>query len=155
MKRVLKIIVIVIAVAFIAIQFIPVERTNPPVDPALTIEAHMNVPPEVQMILARSCSDCHSHKTEYPWYARIAPVSWWMRDHIDQGRSHMNFSEWGKLDPDGREHKLEEICEEVRDRKMPLPSYTWGHRDAVLSDADIKMLCSWTEAERKLIVVSE
>ena len=146
MKRVLKIVVIVIAAVFLAIQFVRIDRTNPPVDPMLAIEAHMNVAPDVQMILSRSCNDCHTHKTVYPWYSHVAPISWWLRDHIDHGRSHLNFSEWGKLDINDREHKLEEICEEVRDRKMPLPSYLWMHSYAAMSESEIKGLCSWTSS---------
>lgn len=147
MKRFLKIISILIAVGFVAIQFVRIERTNPPIDPSLTIETHLSVPADVQMLMARSCNDCHSHKTVYPWYSNVAPVSWWLRDHIDHGRSHLNFSEWGKLDAASQKHKLEEICEEVRDRKMPLPSYTWGHRDAVLDDLEIETICRWTGGE--------
>jgi hypothetical protein len=146
MKRILKLIVIAAALVFIAIQFVRIDRTNPPVDPSLTIEAHMNVPADIQMVLARSCNDCHSHKTVYPWYTNVAPVSWWLRDHLDEGRGHLNFSEWGKLDAASREHKLEEICEEVTAKKMPLPSYTWGHSEAVLSDTEIASICSWTKS---------
>ncbi len=153
MKRVLKIVLIVAVVIFAGIQFIRIDRTNPPVDPALSIEAHMNVPSDVQMVLARSCNDCHSHKTVYPWYSHVAPVSWWLRDHIDHGRSHMNFSEWGKYDSDKRSHKLEEICDMVRSRQMPLPSYLWMHGYAVLSESDINTLCTWAMSEQAKIVL--
>jgi hypothetical protein len=155
MKRVLKIVVIVAAIAFIVIQFIPVDKTNPPIDPTKTIEASMNVPPDVQQILARSCNDCHSNKTEYPWYSNIAPVSWWLKNHITEARHELNFSEWGTYNEKKKAHKLEEICGETRSHAMPLPSYLWIHRDAVLSESDIATLCNWTEAERKLIVVPE
>ena len=155
MKRVLKIIVIVIGIAFIAIQFIPVDKTNPPIDPAHTIEATMNVPAEVQQIMARSCNDCHSNKTVYPWYSNIAPVSWWMLNHIEEARHELNFSEWGTYSNKKKSRKLEEICSEVRSHAMPLPSYLWIHRDSVLSESDINTLCNWTETEKKAIVVSE
>ncbi len=143
MKRVLKIIAIVLAVGFVVIQFVRIDRTNPPVDPAKSIESHMNVPADVQMVLARSCNDCHSHNTKYPWYSNVAPVSWWLRDHIDHGRSHLNLSEWGTYDSKKRSHKLEEICDMVRSRQMPLPSYLWMH-NAVLTESEIEMLCKWT-----------
>jgi len=155
MKRVLKIIVIVIGVAFVAIQFIPVDKTNPPIDPAQTIEATMNVPAEVQQIMARSCNDCHSNKTVFPWFSNIAPVSWWMLDHIEEARHELNFSEWGTYSNKKKSRKLEEICSEVRSHAMPLPSYLWIHRDSVLSESDINTLCNWTEMEKKAIVVSE
>ncbi|MGH9947408.1 MAG: heme-binding domain-containing protein [Pyrinomonadaceae bacterium] len=143
MRRIIKIIVLALAVIFIAIQFVRIDRTNPPVDPKMSIEAQMNVPADVQMLLARSCSDCHSNKTVYPWYTQVAPVSWWLREHIDDGRRHLNFSEWGKYDADKRTRKLEEICEEIRSHAMPLPSYLWMH-DSVLSDTEIDAICKWT-----------
>lgn len=155
MKRVLKWIAIGIAVIFVAIQFVRIDKANPPIDPSKTIENTMNVPADVQQILARSCNDCHSNKSVYPWYSNVAPVSWWLKDHIDEARRELNVSEWGTYTNKKKEHKLEEICSETRSHAMPLPSYLWVHGDAALTESDINTLCTWTDAERKLIVISE
>ena len=149
MKRIFKIAIVAVAVIFLGIQFVRINRTNPPVVSAQSIESHISVPGDVSEILGRSCNDCHTHKTVYPWYSQVAPVSWFLRDHIDHGRSHLNMSEWGSYKPEQWAHKLEEICDEVRAGNMPLPSYLWNHHDAVMSEADKDAICSWTESERK------
>lgn len=144
MKKALKIIAAVVVLAFVGIQFVRPERTNPPVDPSRTLESNEKVPPQVQSILERSCKDCHTHKTEWPFYSNIAPVSWSVTDHVNHGREELNFSEWAKYSPEARERKLEEICEEVEEREMPHPQYLWIHRDAGLSQSDIRAICDWT-----------
>jgi hypothetical protein len=82
------------------------------------------------------------------------PASWFLVDHVNEGREHLNFSEWGKLDKRRADKRLEEMCEQVSEREMPMDSYTWIHRSAKLSDEDRKILCSWTEAERKRLAGS-
>ena len=149
MNRFVKIAIVAVAVIFLGIQLIRIDRTNPPVVSAQSIESYVSVPGDVSEILARSCNDCHTFKTVYPWYSHLAPVSWFLRDHVDHGRSHLNMSEWGTLSPEKQARKLEEICDEVRGGEMPLPSYLWIHHDAVLSEADKDALCSWTGTERK------
>ena len=149
MKRFLKIALIAITVIFLGIQFVRIDRTNPSIVAGQSIESHVAVPGDVSEILGRSCNDCHSHKTIYPWYSHLAPVSWFLRDHIDHGRSHFNMSEWGALSPERQARKLEEICDEVLGGEMPLPSYLWIHQDAALSETDKNALCSWTDSERR------
>jgi hypothetical protein len=152
MKKLLKVLkwfVIVLAVILVGIQFVRPARTNPPVDPSQTIEAHVQMPPEVASILDRSCRDCHSNKTVWPWYSNTAPVSWWVIDHVNHGRSHLNYSDWGKLKREDQDKSLREICDQVFDGAMPLPSYLPMHPAARLSEQDKKVLCDWTEAERK------
>jgi hypothetical protein len=147
MKRVLKIIVVVLFAGFIVLQFIRPDMTNPPVVPEQTLEATTQVPENVQKILTRSCVDCHSHNTIFPWYSQIQPAAWFQVDHIREGREHLNFSEWAKLEDRRKKRKLEEICEQVETREMPLPSYLWIHWDAKLSDDEIRVICDWTKAE--------
>jgi hypothetical protein len=147
MKRALKIIVVVLFIGFIVIQFIRPDMTNPPVVPEQTLEASTQIPENVQAILTRSCADCHTHNTVYPWYAQISPFSWFLAFHIDDGRDHLNFSEWAKLEDRRKKRKLEEVCEQVETREMPLPSYLWIHTDAAMSDEEIRILCDWTKAE--------
>lgn len=152
MKKILKIIAIVLAVGFIVIQFIRPDFTNPPIVEAETLEAATQIPENVQSILNRSCKDCHSNKTVYPWYSKIQPSAWFLAGHIEQGREELNFSVWNTYKASRKEKKLEDICEEVKAKAMPLPSYLWIHWDAKLSDEDIKTLCDWTEQEKAKIV---
>jgi hypothetical protein len=147
--RVLKWVAIVLVVILVGIQFVRPARTNPPVDPGQTIESHVQMTPEVASILDRSCRDCHSNKTTWPWYTNTAPVSWWVIDHVNHGRSHFNYSEWGKLKRDDQDKSLREICDEVQEGLMPLPSYLPMHPNARLSEQDKTTICDWTEAERQ------
>lgn len=133
----------------VLIQFIPVTGTNPPVDPAQAIAASVNVPSDVAAILARACQDCHSHHTTWPWYSRIAPVSWLVINDVHEGRRELNFSEWGRSNARRQDRKLKEICEQVERGKMPMPIYTVMHPQAKLTASDRKAICDWTEMARK------
>ena len=151
MKTVWKIIkwfLISLACLFILIQLRRPARSNPAVDQSQTIEARTQMTPEVAAIFNRSCADCHSHKTEWPWYTNVAPVSWFIANHVDQGRKRVNLSEWGRLDRDRQDKKLRQICDEVEDGAMPLSSYLPMHPRAKLSEQDKQTLCDWTAAER-------
>ena len=147
--RILKWIAIILFVVFIGIQFVRPALTNPPVDESQTIVARANVPSDVAAILDRSCRDCHSNKTVWPWYTHVAPVSWWLKSHVDNGRKDLNLSEWGKLPRDRQDRKLRQICDEVQDGNMPLASYVPMHPKAKLSEEDKKTLCDWTDQERE------
>ncbi|HET6669742.1 MAG TPA: heme-binding domain-containing protein [Pyrinomonadaceae bacterium] len=149
LRKVLKWLVMALVAVFVGVQFVRPARTNPSFDPAQTIFARLRMTPEVSAILDRSCQDCHSNATRWPWYSNVVPASWFLVDHVNEGREHLNFSEWGKLDKRRADKRLEEMCEQVSDREMPINSYTWIHHSAKLSDADRKTLCDWTEAERK------
>ena len=94
----------------------------------------------IKTLLQESCYDCHSNQISYPWYSKIAPVSWWMADHIEEGREHLNLSEWGKYPKGKKAHKAEECFEEVEEEEMPLKSYTFIHRSANLEDSERKLL---------------
>ena len=147
--RILKWVAIVLALVAVGIQFVRPARTNPPIQQSQTISAHTQMPEQVGKILERACSDCHSNNTNWPWYTNVAPVSWWTIDHVNHGRSHLNYSEWGKLPRNDQQKTLQEICDEVLDGNMPLPSYLPMHPQARLSEQDKKVLCDWTEAERQ------
>ena len=103
-------------------------------------------PPAVRQILATACYDCHSNQTRYPWYAGVQPVGWWLASHITDARRALNLAEFGAYPRKRQVKKLESLVDEVRDRTMPLKSYTFIHRDAKLTDAQIDALCSWAEA---------
>src|SRR5712692_6021387 len=133
---------------FAAIQLIRPARTNPPVDESQTIFTRAQMTPQVAAIFNRSCVDCHSNKTVWPWYTNVAPISWFITNHVNDGRQMMNLSEWGRMDQDRQSKKLRQMCEEVTDGAMPLSSYTPLHPGSKLSPADVKTLCDWTDAER-------
>ena len=151
MKKIIKIVAIVLVVAFVTAQFIRPNQTNPPVNAAETIEASVQVPANVEEILKRSCNDCHSNTTSYPWYSQISPVSWFLNDHIEDGRSELNFSIWNTYTAKRKDKKLDEVCEQVKTGEMPLPSYLWIHRDAVLKEGDANILCDWANQSRQAI----
>ncbi|MGI8782164.1 MAG: heme-binding domain-containing protein [Acidobacteriota bacterium] len=149
MKRILKWSTLVLVVGLLVGQFVRPEKTNPPVDPTRTLEARAQVPPEVQSILQRSCKDCHSYLTRWPWYSHVAPTSWIVASDVEEGREQWNMSDWARNDARKADQILEEICEEIEAGKMPLRSYTLAHRGTSLSDAEVKLLCDWTRAERQ------
>ncbi len=147
-RRTLKIIAIVFFVAFVAVQFFRPDRSTPPIVEAETLEASMQIPENVGQILTRSCNDCHTYKTNYPWYANISPFSSFLASHIDDGRRHLNLSIWNTYETRRKSRKLDEICEQITLKYMPLPSYLWIHWDAKLSDKEIEILYDWTGREK-------
>ncbi|HSU25318.1 MAG TPA: heme-binding domain-containing protein [Pyrinomonadaceae bacterium] len=150
-KKIVKVAAVVIVVLFVLIQFVRPDRNNPPINPAETLEASVQVPENVKTVLARSCADCHSNETYYPWYSNISPVSWFLANHIEDGRRELNMSVWSTYSDKKKAKKLEEVCEQVMENEMPLPSYLWIHRDAGLSDPERGLLCDWANAERTKI----
>ena len=153
MKRVFRILkwsVVVLGCLFLCVQFVGPARSNPASPESQSLHAQLHVTPEVSAILDRSCNDCHSNKTRWPWYSHVAPVSWFVIDHVDHGRRNLNFSEWNY---DKREagEMLDEICREVKSGAMPLGSYTPLHPGSALTPGGVKLLCDWTNAERARI----
>jgi hypothetical protein len=133
----------VLLLGFIVIQFIQIDRSVPTYDKNKDFIAVMNPPTEVGNLIKTACYDCHSYETEYPWYSYIAPVSWWIGDHIAEGRKHLNFSVWGTY-PEGKaNHKLEECIEEISEGEMPLSSYTIVHASSELNKEQIEALTKW------------
>ena len=154
-KRILQIIALLLFVGFVAIQFIRPDFSNPPINQAETLEASTQVPENVQKILTRSCNDCHTNTTVYPWYSNIQPGASFLKGHIDEGRSKLNFSNWNTLEIGKKRRKLGEICQQIQSKEMPLPSYLWVHWASKLSDEDIKTICGWTDAERAKLDTTE
>lgn len=144
----LKRFVLFLIVSLLLIQIYRPARTNPPIDPSRTIDAKTQMSPEVAAILDRSCSDCHSSRTRWPWYSQIAPVSWLVIRDVDRGREHMSFSEWGTYKPKKAAHLLEEMSEEVTEGDMPPAIYLRAHPEARLSEADKSKLLDWILLER-------
>lgn len=137
------------AALLVVAQFIRPARTNPVSAPGHALEDVVAVPPAVEAVLTRSCGDCHSDRTRWPWYSQVAPVSWFVINHVQEGRRHMNLSEWvppGVNDPvQYTREKFHSACRQVQTRDMPLASYLLIHRDARLSPADVSAICSWAD----------
>lgn len=131
--------IIILIVLFLAIQLIPAEKTNPPVDTALTL----NASDEVMTILKKSCYDCHSHETKWPGYSNIAPLSWNIIGHVNDGRKALNFSEWEKIDPEIKTKRLKRAIKTVNNGMMPLPNYLKFHEEAVMSNEDKRVIVDW------------
>jgi hypothetical protein len=130
---------LIAAGVLVAMQLIPLSRTNPPVESALV------APPELQVVLDRACMDCHSHATKWPWYAYVAPASWLLVYDVHHGREHLNLSKWGDYTPKRQRKKMHEMWEEVEEGEMPFWPYLLLHPDAKLSDADKAVLKAWSE----------
>jgi hypothetical protein len=144
--RFLRWLLLGLVIALVVSQFIPVDRSNPPADPGKDIAARIPPPPPVAAALERACRDCHSNRTRWPWYSRVAPVSWVVVSDVKDGRRHLNFSEWGAYDESRAHTKLQEICDEVTSGGMPDFKYTLIHRDAALSPQEVSAICGWTKA---------
>ena len=153
MGKPVKSLLIVLVVAFLAIQVVRPARTNPPVDSSRTIHSQLQPPPEVARILERSCIDCHTNQTRWPWYSNVAPVSWLVANDVSEAREQMNLSEWAKYERKDAEELLEEICEETSKGNMPLPSYLLIHRSSKLSPQDVRTLCEWSKAARERLAM--
>lgn len=139
----IKKIILGLIILLVLIQFIRIDKTNPPVDTTKDFITLTKPSDEIKGILVTSCYDCHSNQTTYPWYSNVAPVSWWLKDHINEGREHLNFSEWGNYKEKRQQHKLDECIEEVHEGEMPLSSYTITHKGAALSPAQQETLNNW------------
>ena len=146
--KIVKKIAIVLLVVLIGMQFYRPEKNKAEGDYVAAFEAETQPSVEVKQILKTACYDCHSANTEYPWYNNIAPVSYWLADHIEDGKRHLNFSDWENYDSKKKDHKLEEVIEEVKEGKMPLNEYTWTHADANLSEDQISALLAWANNAR-------
>jgi hypothetical protein len=143
----LKRIVLGLAVVFAGMQLFRPDRTNPPVNAAQSVQAAATLPPDVGAVLRRSCFDCHSSETRWPWYSGVVPMAWAVANHVKEGRAQFSFSDWGTYPVRKRVAILEKMCDEVREGRMPLREYLWLHRDATLSEADWKSVCDWSTEE--------
>ena len=137
-KRIVRWSIAALAITLVVIQFIPVDRTNPPV------ETEVPATVEVQQVLRRACYDCHSNETIWPWYSRIAPVSWLVARDVREGREELNFSTWNRLTTKERIKALHESWETVEEGEMPLWFYIPTHPQSRLSVQDRSVLRAWS-----------
>ena len=144
----LKKILLGLVLVLVVIQFFRPER-NESNDQTYAITTKYTVPQEVDAILKVSCNDCHSNKTEYPWYANVQPVAWWLDEHVVDGKRHLNFSEFTNRPIAIQNHKLEEVIEMVEEKEMPMEEYTYLglHSEANLTDAQRQVLIDWAKSQ--------
>ena len=145
----IKKILLVLLFGLIVIQFIhPKKNISPGPQPNYIGNVHP-IPQNVKDILVKACNDCHSNNTRYPWYTKLQPVHWWLNHHIKEGKEHWNFDEYSNRNLRYQYHKLEELEEQVEENHMPLDSYTWTHKDAILTPDEKSALISWSVNARK------
>ncbi len=133
-------------VALVVIQFVRPTRNSSASESLNDISKFYDVPDEVHAVLKKSCYDCHSNNTVYPWYTNIQPAGLWLQSHVNDGKEELNFSEFGAYDQKRAKHKFEEIGEVVGEAEMPLSSYTLIHRDAKLTSEQSSAIAAWASA---------
>ena len=131
---------VLFVIVFAAAQLVRPDRANPPIEPSRTIAAHVGAASPLVAVVDRSCGECHSNATTWPWYARIAPVSWVLARGVGEGRKVVNFSEWGSYSPSQQRDLLAASCASARAGTMP-GVYAWIRPDARLSAQDIETIC--------------
>ncbi len=146
MSKTIRQILLGALVVLVAIQFIRPSQQTPTPDPSIDFLQLANPPANIVSTLKAACYDCHSYETQYPWYANVAPVSWWISNHIREGRQHLNFSEWGKYNLEKQAHKAEETAEEVAEGHMPLKTYPPMHPEARLTQEQRDQIAAYFEA---------
>jgi hypothetical protein len=147
-KRIFKIAGISLLVVLIGIQFITIDKNNPPVDESLNFFSTESFSPEGMELVQNACYDCHSNESKYPWYSNIAPVSFVLAGHIKEGREELNFSEYQSYGAKKKDHKLEEISEALREGWMPIDNYVWMHSEAKLTAEQRENLAKEFDAVR-------
>lgn len=146
LRRIFKISLGAILGALLIAQFFQPTHTNPPTDPGSSFAAVAEPPAAVVAIVTRACGDCHSNETAWPWYSHVSPASWLVFQDVQDGRGHLNFSEWSRFGPEEARSRIREVCEQAREREMPPWYYLPLHPTASLSKTDIGALCTvrWT-----------
>lgn len=153
MRKKLKWALVIVTLMFIGLHFTTPPHTNPTFDEAQTLQGVTAVPSEVSALFDRSCNDCHSNKTNWRWYTYVAPVSWFTVGHVNDGRTELNFSEWGTYGVRKKDTRLKAICDQCQRGEMPLASYALVHPQVKLSSDEVKMICEWTAKERSRVTV--
>jgi hypothetical protein len=148
----LKKILIGLLIIFLLSQFIRPPHNNGNATSLSDVTHTVSVPENVMGILKKSCYDCHSNHTEYPWYSKITPVNWWLNNHIEEGKRHLNFSDFKKGSYKRMMKRMDEVGETVEKHEMPLNSYLWIHHDAKLSEEQQQMLINWSKEGQQQIL---
>ena len=153
--KIVKKVALTLLVIFVAIQFYRPEKNQAQGDHTAQFLTETNPSEDLRVILKQTCYDCHSNNTEYPWYNNIAPVSYWLADHVKDGKKHLNFSDWESYSAKKKDHKLEEVIEMVEDGEMPLNEYTWTHEEANLTKEQRDDVIAWAKKTRALYQLNQ
>lgn len=145
LKKIFLITVAVLAVGFLTIQFFQPAKNRSPVTENDFIK-QINAPEDIKEKIKVSCYDCHSNQTKYPWYNKVAPLSWIIADHVKNGKKEINFSEWGHLSKRKKIGVLSGISEVLGDGSMPLESYIKLHKEAHFTGEEVERITTWTES---------
>ncbi len=132
-----------VILVFAVMQLFRIEKVEYQQPTENGIKMYENPSSQITQLLDETCLNCHSSQITYPWYSEIAPVSWWIADHIEEGREHLNFSEWGQYSVAKKEHKAEESWEEIEEKEMPLKSYVFAHSEADLTSEEREILIEY------------
>ena len=151
MKKVLKTIGWLLLIVLVVIQFFRPEKNIHPGDQPNAITKKFPVTADVKTILDKACMDCHSNNTRYPWYYNIQPVAWWLADHVSEGKKELNFDEYINRRPRFQYRRMEQTIELVKDGEMPLDSYTWTHKDAILTEEEKTKIYDWAKSVRSAL----
>ncbi|WKS95490.1 heme-binding domain-containing protein [Riemerella columbina] len=145
----MKKILLILLVAGVMIQFFPIDRTNPEVNKGMDFLTIKRTPESTAQLIRNACYDCHSNESRYPWYTKIQPVGWFVKDHIEEGRKHLNFSTFATYEAKRQAHKLDECVEELEKGGMPLESYLLMHQEAKLTEEQKQELINYFRKEAK------
>ena len=151
MKKFLKRFFLLLIIAFVVIQFFRPAKNIAEGTSATDITTKYTIPQDVDTIFKVACYDCHSNNTRYPWYNNIQPVAWWLNNHVQEGKRHLNFSDFGSGKIARQYKRMDDCIKEVKEGGMPLDSYLWIHKDAKLTDEEKQKLYNWCNAIRDSI----
>lgn len=143
--KVVKIIAIILLIAFVGMQFMPVDRNQSDNVPKTDFMLVNDVPNDIRNKLQVSCYDCHSNNTKYPWYNKVQPVAWFLEGHIKEGKAELNFNEWDSLSSRRQASKLKSIIKQIESGKMPMDSYTLIHKEAAFSEEETQQVVKYME----------
>ena len=146
MKKWIKRVIIIGIIVIAGLQFIPVHRNISTETLSTDFIQTFNPPEKVADLISNSCYNCHSNNTSYPWYSYIQPVGLYLQGHINEGKEHLNLSEFGNYSARRQNSKLTMMIDQIENNQMPLPAYTLIHRDAKLSGGDKKLVLKYLQS---------
>ncbi|MBD0776610.1 heme-binding domain-containing protein [Maribacter sp. ANRC-HE7] len=153
--KIMKKIGVTLLLILIAMQFYRPQRNLSQGNHTADFLKETNPSPEVRMVLQNACYDCHSDNTRYPWYNTVAPISFLLSKHVDEGKDELNFSTWDTYSGKRKSHKLEEVVEVLENGEMPLKSYTWIHSEAQLTADQMNAVIEWAKRSRVLYQLNQ
>jgi cytochrome c553 len=145
----LKKIIILVFIVLVIIQFFRPDKNISSKTPNTDFLVSTQAPETIAAMINTSCYDCHSNNTNYPWYAEVAPISWMIANHVEEGKEELNFSEWSTFSEKRKKKKIKEMIDELEEKEMPLAGYLLMHSEAKLSEAQTEELLTWIKSQKK------